>query len=221
MMLRMIGVGCACILVGAAVWYVTSAPYQDEATRATVVVSIANIILVAATGWLAVVTSDTVREVRRDRELAQAPYLTVNRAKGGRLIRNVGSGPALHARYLGFRKGQGIWSSDPFILRAGGERLWELAQGGGMYQTDAPFGIEEVPLRDGQKRALEGVLEDLCAESPGETVVAFVCEDQLGTRYRFWYVPMRARPDVWKPGILRRKPKWAEWPLDQYEAQYQ
>jgi hypothetical protein len=167
-----------------------------------------------ASGQQAEAALRQLEEVRYDRELAAAPYLTLSggppRATDhtGKSvpmpcninIKNIGRGPALTCMYCAC-----LQFSEP-----GGEPVPDVPVTGAHYYSSplfhlgagdsAAFGID--PKTDlAQQIVLKGLLP-----RPG-LVHAVVCEDQFGTRYRF--LSGQAKPEQWKEG--QPSVGWEDW----------
>jgi hypothetical protein len=161
--------------------------------------------------------ADLLEEVKTDRELACAPYLTRSRTPHPRtpdtwldVVQNVGQGPALNSRSCWRTGVLSPGTTNAFHLGAGQQELeTRLNETSPAYQAKVIDAV--ITAHDDPFAWLENVFEGF-APSERETLRAIVCEDRLGNKYRFWDNPKRAKPDVWKARQSGERPSWTRWP---------
>lgn len=174
----------------------------------------ANQALVRATERQAQIDAEMLSGVKFDREAAIAPYLTFE--FGARYtdegwaedvsvrIANIGRGPALSCDYVACYG----WQGEPVTPALPADvRNHHLN-----YYLSARFHLGAGHAVEYSLSPIEGHMIDvqtiLYGINPGLGVTHLaVCEDQLGTRYRFR--PDVAKPETMKPGADR--PVWADW----------
>jgi hypothetical protein len=195
------------VTILALIWlwkYAIQGSANSELQRLTVVISLANLLLVGVTWAQAKASADSVTEIRRDRELASTPYLLADFQR--RVVINVGEGPALNARICGQRGTNSIFWSDAFVLQAGKDAPMPKT-----HDSNIPASTADEPDIAEPLAWVQMVTRDLMAGNEGRTVIALVCEGRLETKYRFWFQPLRAKPDSW-PRIA--SPWWHRWPAE-------
>jgi len=160
-------------------------------------------------------STQTISEMRSDRELAVAPYLTFDfisaysngEPLGPKLVlKNIGQGPALNCLCCAIVNWRPISASDE-LERA--TRYFRLPQAGPLF-LPLHLGVgsaveQQAPAMSTFDHQIGQVAFDMLSRDG--LVMAAVCEDQFGGRYRFRSTS--TVPDRWQPG--EDMPPWAYW----------